>query len=174
MFNGNKAKVKTGADEFAYALKLTSRIDDEIQKERIQNAWFWYIRKSRWAKNWFYFLSILGIMSGTGVLVVNCIPLENVSKAILTSVTAIIGSTATAVCTLYTFKETWRRNRSFAEIIKIECYDYLSVTGEYLGKSQETAKTLFDSNIDAIISEEGKQWNDSKKLLEFKLTHRND
>ena len=164
-----KKRTKNMADEFHYALKLSSRIEDEVERERIENAWFWYIRKARWVKYLFYLLSVLGIVSGAAVFVINSLPLESVLKGILTSIAAVLGSVSTAIYALFSLKETWRRNRSFAETIKTECFDYLSSSAEYFEKTKDEAKRLFNSNINDILLKEGKQWNDSKKVIKTQM-----
>ena len=169
MSSNIRERTRNMADEFHYALKLTSRIEDEVERERIENAWFWYIRKARWAKYLFYLLSVLGVLSGAAVLIINCLPLESILKGILTSIAAVLGSASTAMCALFTLKETWRRNRSFAETIKTECFDYLSSSAAYFEKTKDEAKLLFNQNINTILVEEGKQWNDSKKVANAQM-----
>jgi hypothetical protein len=125
------------------------------------------------------------IISGAAVPVLNSFPIDSALKSILTSVVAATGGTiAIGMCTLFDYKETWRRSRSFAEAIKMECFNYVNslyISSLYddcgdapeLKEEEKLKKELkeklkkenekrFVNNINAIFSEENRQWNESK------------
>lgn len=163
MANGAKKQVREKSNELLYVPLLLQHIGDPIIVGHIENALYWYIRKAKRSRCLFYILSLLGIVSGACVPVINCLGIDANLKSVLTSVVAVLGSISISVCSLFNFRESWRRNRVAAERIKREVFGYIEKISKYESIDEEAAKSLLVTRFDQIIADESLLWEESKK-----------
>ncbi len=154
---------KNNANEIEYARDLILSIEDEILRKRVENSLLWFINKAKSSKFFFYLLSVMGIVFGAVVPVINSFEIDNSIMRPLISIIAVLGSISIGICTLFNFKETWIRNRSSAESLKNECFDFVSKSGKYSGINDAKSKKRFIDNLNIILSDEGKKWSESHK-----------
>jgi hypothetical protein len=164
-----RRRLKKKANEFRFLPKFLKHIDDDITTEFVENAIYWYVLQANMFKALFYTFSVLSILCGASVPIINSLPvLDDGAKLLVSSIVAVSGSVCISICSLFNCKEAWRRNRVAAEKIKRESFCYLKRIEKYTVTKKmnpELLQNLFSNNILKIISDEGFQWEQSQKQI---------
>lgn len=132
-------------------------IENHIIKKRIEHILEWYIRKSTFYKNLFYWLSLLVILINAAIPIMN--QMKFIYYENIVSIISAFASVFTSCITLFTTKDTWFRYRKSVELIKKECMLFSSKDEYYQDENRET---LLIKNVENIISSERQSWEKVK------------
>ena len=147
-------------DEFEYAKTLISKISNEDIRDRIENMLIWYIKRAASSKRWYYIFTLSSIIAGASVPIISLSSGAELKDIIVAAISAI-GAISISVCTLFSFKDNWRRYRKYSELLKRECFMFISHSGIYEDVSKDINQ-LFIDQIENVTSTENEEWVKTK------------
>lgn len=156
-----KDKIKRKRNSLTKELDTIDIYIDEIEnnviRKRIEHILEWYMRKSTFYKNLFYWLSLLIILINAAIPIINQIKFVYYNNIV--SIISAFASVFTGCITLFTMKDTWFRYRKSVELIKKECMLFSSKDEDYKDENRET---LLIKNVENIVSSERQAWEKVK------------
>ena len=150
-----KEKLKTEIDRY-YTTNLN---DEEAEYLKIVSNYIEYYNYRAWTCKWlFYGFSCVKIVALAGVTFVNAL---NVVNDI--SVIAVLSTTLCLVIegmlALFRLQEKWILYRNTDNVLLSEVRQYISGEGKYSGLEERFS--AFVKNVESIIGEEARKWNDT-------------
>lgn len=136
---------------------LLSKIKSEDLKAKTANEVGTYIYSAYKYKRWFYSFTLLSVALPAIVVAINSIEslndnASNVAVSLLSMATVIV----TGIMSTMKARESWVRNREFAERAKSEIFNCIMKIGEYEEAKNEEA--LLAVRLEELYMEERGQW----------------
>jgi len=124
-------------------------------RSEVEHRLLWFLGKAQRNRIAYYTLSIISMVSGAAIPVLNGLGRKGAPSLvdILVSVLAALGGLATGLCALFSCQETWNRNRRYAEQLKSDCLQ-CRLVAENLSEAE---KELTDSFL-RLTKEELGEW----------------
>jgi len=131
-------------DEMTFAKTQAEGILNAKLRSEVEHRLFWFIGKAQRNRIAYYALSIISMVSGAVIPVLNGLGRKGEPSLvdILVSVLAALGGLAAGICALFNCRETWSRNRKFAEQLKNDCLQ-CRLAGEELSEAEKELAASF-------------------------------
>lgn len=145
--------------EIVYAEYLVKSIKDEKLKKRVHNVLLWYIHKANTSRILYYVLTISSILANTTIPIITLFfPID--SKDIIIAIISALSTLSISICTLLLLKDKWLRYRSYAEILKSECFKYT------MSDCNDDAVKDFIGRLEKLCAAEKREWMKAEKVTQ--------
>jgi len=140
------------SDEMIFAKAQTEGITNAHLREEVEHRLLWFIGKAQRNRIAYYTLSIVSMVSGAVIPVLNGLGRKGTPSLVdvLVSVLAALGGLATGICTLFNCQETWNRNRKFAEQLKKDCLQCRLAEHELSEAEKDLAASFLELTKDEL------------------------
>ena len=132
-------------------------IADEYLFKRFEQSVLWYMKNANKCKNWYYFLSVVGIILPLSIPILNLVNDSSYIKLLITLV-SVFTSFVTALLSLLKSHDKWINYRSVAEALQTELTLYISKCGDYADCTDEEKNQLFAERIETLMGNEHIKW----------------
>ena len=131
-------------------------IENEYLLKRFEQSVLWYAKKANHCKNWYYFLSVVGIILPLSIPLLNLF--EHSAITLVITLVSVFTSFVTALLSLMKFHDKWINYRSVAETLQTELTLYISKCGDYSDDSSQQRDQLFAERIENHMGSAHVKW----------------
>lgn len=143
--------------------KLVDRIEGvepfrDYLKERWIGMILWWHNRAVDSRTMYIRLRLVTVIGGVSIPVLTTLSMREELDVYVTLLIAIVGATVAGAAAwegVANYGETWREKRRAAELLKVEGWQFLQLTGPYQqDKSHHDAFPRFATTVEAMIAKE--------------------